>query len=49
MKDRSNEGKTGLGKATTKIVRGKPGADSQKQSVLDVPRKAVVSTGLSDD
>jgi len=49
MKDRSDEGKSGLGKPQVKIVHGKPGSDKRKQSVLDVPREMKISTGKSND
>lgn len=49
MKDRSKEGKTGLGKPTVRIKTDKPGQDARKQSALDVPRKAKVSTGRQND
>ena len=49
MKDRSKEGKTGLGVPQVRIKTGKPGPDARKQSVLDVPRRARVSTGRNND
>lgn len=49
MKDRSNEGKSGLGKPQVRIKVDKPGQDARKQSVLDVARKAKVASGLAND
>lgn len=45
----SKEGRTGLGKPTVRIKTDKPGQDARKQSVLDTPRRAKVSTGKSND
>lgn len=41
--------KEGLGKPTVRIKIDKPGSDKRKQSVLDTPRRAKVSTGRSND